>query len=86
MLNNDDERLAYEVERAFNLLPEVNSFELRVSVDRGRARIQGVVDREAEREAALAAARAIPGIVAVDDSVTVETAASSGNSKAAGNT
>jgi osmotically-inducible protein OsmY len=72
MLQNDDNRLGYEVERAIGLLPELDLRDLRVSVDRGRARIQGVVGSAAHRQAAIDAAAGIEGIVYVDDAIAVE--------------
>jgi osmotically-inducible protein OsmY len=73
MAHIDDQRLAYEVERAIGLLPGVNLNDLRVTVDRGRARIQGVVRTLADKQAAIEAAYGLQGIVAVDEAIAVET-------------
>jgi osmotically-inducible protein OsmY len=73
MPTSNDQRLAYEVERAIGLLPEVNIQDLRVSVVEGRARISGVVRRLREKHAAIDAAFRVQGIEAVDEAVAVET-------------
>lgn len=67
-----DERLAYQIQHELGRLTEVRLDNLRVSVDRGRARITGIVPTEEEKEAALEAAAGIPGVLAVDDAIAVD--------------
>lgn len=69
----EDQRLVSEVERAIGLLTNVSQYELRVTADRGRVRIEGVVHHLDAKREAIEAAWKVAGVAAVDDAVAVET-------------
>ena len=73
MEQRDDQTLTYELERVLGQLPQVNLRDVRVSVDRGRARIQGIVSTLAEKQMIMEAAATMGGLVAVDDGIAIET-------------
>jgi osmotically-inducible protein OsmY len=72
MLVQDDQRLAYEVERVIGQMPGLNINEFRVTVDRGRARLVGVVEKESDKQRVIQAAQSVDGIVSVDEAIAVE--------------
>ena len=84
MLRNDDSRLAYEVERKLGQLPGVNLFNLKVSVENGRAQLSGIVASPEEKRAALEAASSVEGVGSVDDAIAVETPRTGGAGEADG--
>jgi len=68
----EDQRLAYEVERALGMLPGVNLRNVRARVTDGRAVITGIVVTETEKQAILRAAERVPGISGVEEAIAVE--------------
>ena len=73
MAEQQDERLSYEIERQISQMPGLNIHDFRVGVDRGRAVLHGIVTRASEKQAALAAAAQVTGILSVDDQIAIET-------------
>ena len=73
MQDVDDGRLVHEVERALGRLPGVNLANVRVTADRARVRLVGVVPTLAEKQSAIDAAYGVQGVVAVDEAIAVET-------------
>ncbi len=69
----EDQRLVAEVERAIGLLTNVSHNELRVTADKGRVRIDGVVRHLDAKREAIEAAWKVHGVVAVDEAIAVET-------------
>jgi osmotically-inducible protein OsmY len=69
----EDERLRYEIEHQIGMLPGVQLAEMRVTVNQGIARIQGVVSTEAIHRSAMEAAATVSGVRGVDDALAVET-------------
>lgn len=72
ILEPQDERLAYLIQHELGQLTETRLDNLRVSVDRGRARITGVVPTPEEKDAILEAAAGVPGVLEVDDAIAVD--------------
>lgn len=73
MAEREGQELAYRVERAIGLLPEVNLNDLRVIVHHGHVRLEGVVPTYAAKHAAIQAARQVEGVLSVEDALAVET-------------
>lgn len=72
-MEQNDQRLTYEIERAIGQIPGVYLGNLRVSVKDGYARIQGVVPTLEHKTLATEAAMQIPGVFGVDEGIAVET-------------
>lgn len=72
-MEQDDQRLTYEIERAIGQIPGLYLGDLRVSVKDGYARIQGVVPTLEHKTLATEAAMQIPGVFGVEEGMAVET-------------
>lgn len=72
-MQQEDQRIAYEIERMLGQLPGIQIRDLQVSVTDGQARIQGVVPTLDDKQAALEAAVHVSGVVGVIEAIAVET-------------
>lgn len=72
-MQQQDQRIAYEVERAISRLPGVRISDLQVTAARGHVRIQGVVPTLEDKQSVMRAAARVNGVLGLTEAIAVET-------------
>lgn len=67
------DRLAQELYAAFHTAPEFKGYDINVTARNGHVNLQGIVDVKADADRAIAFAKNFPGVVSVENNLTVST-------------